>query len=350
MSDAAVLAVDIGGTKTAAALIGRTGEILASASAPTPAQAGPEAIVDGVLDLAARVAAHGPMPSAAGIGTAGVVDVVRGRIISSTDSLARWAGTPVRELVADGLAARLGVRLPVHVQNDVDAHANGELRYGAARGADSALVIAVGTGIGGGVVIDGAVRRGAHHVAGEIAHVPTPGAEHLRCPCGRPGHLEAIGSGVGLYRHYAWLGGTAATDGRGVAALAQAGDQLAARAVHDSAAAIARGIVAAVTVLDPAVVVVTGSVAAAGPLWWTALRETFAAEAIDVLQSVPLVAGELGGDAALLGSAASAWDLVRSGPDSGTDSARGADGTDNARDADDRVPAPRTPDTEGDAR
>lgn len=320
----AVLAVDIGGTKTATALVGRGGEILAAASAPTPAQAGPEAIVAAVLELAGRVAADGPAPVAAGIGTAGVVDVGRGLIISATDSLARWAGTPLRDLVADGLAARLGARIPVHVQNDVDAHAHGELRYGAARGADSALVIAVGTGIGGGVVIDGAVRRGAHHVAGEIAHVPTPGAEHLRCPCGRPGHLEAIGSGVGLYRHYAWLGGSTAADGREVAALAATGDPLAVRAVHDSAAAIARGIVSAVTVLDPALVVVTGSVAAAGPLWWTALRETFAAEAIDVLQSVPIVAGELSGDAALLGAAASAWDVLDDGTAEGAGTAPGA--------------------------
>ena len=114
-------------------------------------------------------------------------------------------------------ATRLAPSAVVHVQNDVDAHALGELRHGAAVGARSALVVAVGTGVGAGIIVDGRALRGARHVAGEIGHVPTPGAEHLLCPCGRRGHLEAIGSGVGMHRHYLSLGGDpAVTDARGI--------------------------------------------------------------------------------------------------------------------------------------
>ncbi|WP_136046145.1 ROK family protein, partial [Microbacterium sp. K41] len=92
-------------------------------------------------------------------------------------------------------------------------------------GAASALIVAVGTGVGAGLILDGRAARGAHHVAGEIAHLPTPGAEHLRCPCGRRGHLEAIGSGIGMHRHFLSLGGDPTIrDARGVATAAAAGD------------------------------------------------------------------------------------------------------------------------------
>lgn len=306
-----VIAVDIGGTKTAVALVDETGGILAADSVPTPARAGADAVIGTALALAERlVSAASTLPVAVGIGAAGVIDVDRGLVISSTDTLAGWAGTALRDVVADGLEQRLGERLPVHVQNDVDAFATGELRYGAARGAESALVIAVGTGIGASIIVDGRVHRGAHHVAGEIAHVPTPGAERLRCPCGRFGHLEAIGSGVGLLHHYHALGGErAVAEGRSVAERAAVGDPLAARAVQESAAAIGRGVAAAVTVLDPRIVVVAGSVTQAGDVWWTAMRDSVRAEVIDVLQDLPIVAGELGGDAPLLGAAAAAWEL-----------------------------------------
>lgn len=199
----------------------------------------------------------------------------------------------------------------VHVQNDVDAHAVGESRRGAAAGAQSAIVVAVGTGVGAGIVMDGVMLRGARYVAGEIAHIPTPGAEHLRCPCGRDGHLEAIGSGLGMHRHYLSLGGApAVADARELAALARGGDVLALRALQESAAAVGRGIAAVVTLIDPELVVVTGGVAQIGGLWWTPMERTFRAEVIDALKTVPLLPGVLGGDAPLIGAAASAWDRI----------------------------------------
>ncbi|MEQ6896632.1 ROK family protein [Microbacterium sp. KR10-403] len=321
-STEAVVAVDIGGTKTAAAVVDREGAILATAAAATPGADGPDAILATAVDVAVRVVAEanaaaragghdGAAIRAVGIGTAGVVDVAAGAIVSSTDTLAGWAGTPVRALVAARLAESIGLDVPVHVQNDVDAHTVGELRFGAARGADSALVVAVGTGIGAGIVIDGRVHRGGHHVAGEIGHIPTPGAEHLRCPCGRMGHLEAIGSGVGMHRHYLSLGGDPAVrDGREVAARAAARDGLARRAVRESAQAIGRGIAAVMTVLDPERVVITGSVAQAGSPWWDALVASVHEQVVDALQDTPVVRGELGGDAPLRGAAASAWQLT----------------------------------------
>ncbi|MFE5409465.1 ROK family protein [Microbacterium sp. NPDC056569] len=309
-----VLAVDIGGTKTAVALVDRAGTILDGLTAPTPALDGPEAVVRTVADLGGllvRRASADARLCGLGVATAGVVDVRAGRIVSSTDTMARWAGTPLAARVREALGALLAEGAEVHVQNDVDAHAVGEFRHGAAHGARSALIVAVGTGVGAGIVLDGRVLRGARHVAGEIAHVPVPGAEHLRCPCGRAGHLEAIGSGVGMHRHYVSLGGDAAVpDARGIVALARDGDPVARRALDDSAAAVGRAVAGAVTLLDPELVVVTGGVAQIGADWWHPMTAALGAEVIDVLSDVPVVPGALAGEAPLRGAAASVWELV----------------------------------------
>ncbi|WP_347123976.1 ROK family protein [Microbacterium sp. SY138] len=304
-----VLAVDIGGTKTAAALADRDDALLRTEVAATPAAQGPVAVVATVVALAGRLlAGSGLRLSGVGIGTAGVVDAGTGTIVSATDTFADWPGTPLAALVRSGLGALLLPDAPVAVQNDVDAHAAGEHRHGAAAGAASALVVAVGTGVGAGVVLDDRAVRGAHHVAGEIAHLPVPGAAHLRCPCGRFGHLEAIGSGIGMHRHFRSLGGDPGiTDARGVAMAAAAADPIARRALDESAAAVGRALAGAATLLDPERIVVTGGVPNIGESWWLPMRAAFHAEAIDALQNTPILPGTLGDYAPLRGAAASAW-------------------------------------------
>lgn len=307
-----VLAVDIGGTKTAAALVDRDGVLLRTETAPTRAAEGPAAVVSTVAGLARRLLAGVPvLLSGVGIGTAGVVNVSTGSIVSATDTFADWPGTPVAQLVREALGESLAPDAPVVVQNDVDAHAEGEYRHGAAADAASVLVVAVGTGVGAGLILDGSALRGAHHVAGEIAHLPTPGAEHLRCPCGRMGHLEAIGSGIGMHAHFRWLGGDPLiADARGVAAAAADGDPIARRAVSESAAAVGRALAGAATILDPERIVITGGVPKIGDAWWTPMQRAFVADAIDALQSTPILPGVLGDDAPLRGAAASAWRAI----------------------------------------
>ena len=314
-----VLAVDIGGTKTAAALVDRQDRLLRTEVAPTPAASGPAAVVATVIMLAERLLAQPLLADAlladggarlvgVGIGTAGVVDAGTGTIVSATDTFADWPGTPLAALVRAGLGAQLPIDAPVMVQNDVDAHAAGEYAHGAAAGASSALIVAVGTGVGAGLILDGRPIRGAHHVAGEIAHMPAPGAEHLRCPCGRLGHLEAIGSGIGMHRHFVSLGGDPTSpDARGVSAAAASDDPIARRALDESAAAVGRTLAAAATLLDPERIVITGGVANIGESWWRPMREAYRREAIDALQNTPILPGTLGDEAPLRGAAASAW-------------------------------------------
>lgn len=193
------------------------------------------------------------------------------------------------------------------MENDVDSHAGGEAWLGAAAGLDSVLMVAVGTGVGGSVVLGGRPLRGAHHVAGEMGHMPSPDAVGLRCGCGREGHLEAIGSGPALHRHYLRLGGSAdALDTRAVYARAASGEELALRAVADSARAVGRAVAGVVTVLDPAAVVVGGGMSQAGALWWEPMVAAARAELIEPLTGIPVRASALGPVAAVLGAARTA--------------------------------------------
>lgn len=305
-----VLAVDIGGTKTAVALLDGDHAVLERAQAPTPGASGPDAIIGTVVALAQQLIERAPDARvvATGVGTAGTVDVERGTIVWATETLADWAGTPLAASLRERLKPLVG-DAPVHVQNDVDAHALGELRRGAAAGATSALMVAVGTGVGASVIVDGRVLRGHRHVAGAFAHVPV-GAAGLRCTCGREGHLEAIGAGVGMHRHYLALGGDpAVTDARGVAARA-GHDPIARVALADSACAVGRAIAGAVTLLDPELVVLSGGVLAAGAAWWEPMEAALRAELIEVLRDVSVVRGSLGEMAPLHGAAAAAWEMV----------------------------------------
>lgn len=307
-----VLAVDIGGTKTSAALVDRDDVLLRTETAPTRAAEGPAAVVSTVAGLARRLLdGSRERIAGVGIGTAGVVNASTGTIVSATDTFSDWPGTPVARLVREALGELLVPDAPIVVQNDVDAHAEGEHRRGAAAGAASVLVVAIGTGVGAGLIVDGRAVRGAHHIAGEIGHLPTPGAAHLRCPCGRRGHLEAIGSGIGMHAHFRSLGGDPlVVDARGVAAAAADGDPIAIRALSESAAAVGRALAGAATILDPERIVITGGVPKIGDAWWTPMLRAFADDAIDALQSTPILPGVLGDDAPLWGSAASAWRAI----------------------------------------
>ncbi|MEW2331596.1 ROK family protein [Micromonospora chersina] len=291
-----VVGIDIGGTKTAAALVDRGGRVRERREAPTPARSGPGAVLDAAAGLAAALlgAAAGPV----GVGTAGTVDPATGSIRYATDSLPGWTGTPV----ADALAARLG--RPVRVTNDVNAAALGECWAGAGRDHAHVLLVAVGTGLGGAIVRNGRVEAGARGAAGEVGHLPAPGAERLRCGCGRHGHLEAIASGSGLAAAYAIETGTEVT-GRTVADRAAAGDAVARRVVDRAGAALGAALAGLVALLDPDAVLVAGG--AAGALL-PAASAAYSAEAPAGWADVPLRPAALGADAVLVGAARLAMD------------------------------------------
>jgi glucokinase len=317
-----VIGVDLGGTKTAAGIVDATGTVHAAESRPTPAAAGAAAIlataVGLVTALLAQARAAGLDPVAVGIGSAGVIDARDGSVVSATDSLTGWAGTPLAAHVAEQSG------LPAYAVNDVHAHNLGEHWRGASAGADSSLLVAVGTGVGGSLILDGGPHLGARAVAGHVGHLASPfayddGGRPLPCSCGRAGHVEAIASGpsiAALYRRLA--GGEAAggdaiagsVTGREVAEMAGAGDPLALRALTTGATAAGQAVGGLANMLDPSVVVVGGGVAGAGDLWWTPFRAALRAELMDPLADLPVVPAALGSSAAIVGAAKFAYDRL----------------------------------------
>jgi glucokinase len=293
--------VDVGGTKIAAGLVGSNGRIHAQLALPTPAAEGAQAVLDEVCRAVRELRARLREPdevTGVGIGTGGVVDHRRGVIVSATGLLRDWAGTHV----ADELRDRLG--LAISVDNDGNALALGEHRFGAGRGYADVLYVAVGTGIGGGLVIGGRLRRGAHHTAGELGHLPVPGAERRSCSCGGHGHIEALASGPAITAAYRRRSANRqAGDLRVVASQAGAGDLDAIEAIGDAATALGKVLAGLVNTIDPEAVVLGGGVARLGPVLWTPLTAAFRAGALPPTAQTPLLPAKLGPQAAIVGAA-----------------------------------------------
>lgn len=294
MTDGPTAGVDIGGTKTRAAVVAPGGEVLASATAPTPS--GGAAMLDVAAGLVERAAASaGVRVAAIGVGAAGVVDPGTGEVLAASDSFAGWVGTNVRT----GLRSRTG--LPVVVTNDVDSFLVGEATWGAVRGVGSAAGIALGTGVGGALWLDGALYRGAG-AAGEIGHMP--GFGDARCTCGQRGHLETLASGRSVERRYAELAGAGGVGAAEIEVRARAGDTTAARVLADAGHAVGSAVLVLAALLDVGHVVVGGGLGRA----WDLLEPALLAR----LRDEPPVSGHpievhralLGADATVVGAAA----------------------------------------------
>ncbi|GIT81192.1 transcriptional regulator [Leifsonia sp. LS1] len=287
-----VVGIDIGGTKTAAALVRPDGRLAHRVEAPTPASQGAEAILDTVAALAAETARRaGGVPAAYGVGSAGGFDE-HGTVVHSTDHLAGWSGTDV----AGGLRARLGA--PVAVVNDVHAAALGEQWAGAP---DGFLFVAVGTGIGGAVVSDGRLLRGASGMAGSVGHVRIPSSRRRICSCGGVDHVEAFASGPGIELTYAEF--SARSLGlREIGRLARGGDVVAAQVIRLAAEELGESLAASVVAVDPGTVLIGGGVSGLGELFVGPLAERLRASLRPPFSAVQVTVAHAGPDAALVGA------------------------------------------------
>lgn len=296
------LAVDIGGTKIAAGLVAADGTLTDRRRTATPAGAGGPAIMAAAVELARPLAARA---AACGIGTAGVVDPA-GRIASATSLLTGWAGTDVK-----GTAER-ALDLPALVLNDCHAAGAAEARLGAARGARTALVVAVGTGIGAAWCEDGRVRTGRSGTCGSLGHLPAPTTAGLPCSCGALDHIEAHASGPAIERAYRAASGRnlpLAAIGR----LAADGEEPAVQAIARAAALLGRVLAGAANLTDPDAIVVAGGVALLGPVLLEPMSAAYRAEALPAPGAVPIVPAMLGEVAALVGAGLQALSTLTNG-------------------------------------
>ncbi len=304
------IGLDLGGTKCLGLAVGADGEVVAEHRVPTPAEGG-EPLLDALAAVAREVAAEaGDDPSSVGVGAPGLVDAAG--VLRFAPNLRAAAGLPI----AEGLGRRLG--LPVTVDNDVTCAAFGEWTIGAAAGVGDALLVALGTGIGGGLVVDGRVARGANGFAGEIGHMVVD-PHGPPCPCGQRGCWERFASGSGLGR----LGREAAearlapevvaraggepdrVRGEHVTDAAQAGDAGAVAILDTFAWWLALGLANLTNVFDPARIVVGGGLVDDAALWLDAVRAAYAGMVVGASDrpEVPIVPASLGASAGAVGAA-----------------------------------------------
>ncbi|MGC5565469.1 ROK family protein [Streptomyces sp. FR-108] len=301
-----VIALDVGGTGMKAALVGADGELLHRARRSTGRERGPDSVVESILAFAADLRAHGEEhfgepAAAAGVAVPGIVDSDRG--IAAYAANLGWRDVPLRKLLSERLAG-----VPVALGHDVRTGGLAEGRIGAGRGADRFLFVPLGTGIAGAIGIDGRVEAGAHGFAGEIGHVVVrPGG--APCPCGQRGCLERYASAGAVGAAWAEVSGDPDTDAAGCAKAVESGDTRARAVWQDAVDALADGLVTALTLLDPRVLIIGGGLAEAGETLFTPLRA--AVERRVTFQKLPsIVPAALGDTAGCLGAGLLAWDLL----------------------------------------
>lgn len=322
MSEDLAIGIDIGGTKVAGGAVDATGRVVTRARSDTPHRSmSPDvvedtivAVVDQILDQLRDEARDSVI--AVGIGAAGFVAADRATVVFAPHL--SWRDEPLRE------ALQRRVRVPISVDNDANAAAWAEWKFGAAQGESHLMIINLGTGIGGGTVVDGRVQRGRFGIAGEFGHMQVV-PNGLRCECGNRGCWEQYASGNALVREardliaakspvatdlLAAVGGDpAALTGPLITAAAQAGDPTAIELLAEIGGWLGVGIANLAAAFDPGTFVVGGGVSAAGPLLLGPARETFRRQlpGRGYRPEARIVAAQLGNEAGLIGAA----DLAR---------------------------------------
>jgi len=307
-----IVGIDIGGTTIKAALLHTNGDILEKTHIPTAVSKGEDGVIEDIHNvinqLLAHVGADKAQVAGIGIGVPGPVQSDTG-VVAEAVNLG-WKNTPLKEK----LEKRTGV--PVFVDNDANNAALGEMWRGSGQGASNLVVVTLGTGVGGGVIINGEIVHGENGVGGEIGHIAIEPLRGPGCNCGKKGCLETLTSATAIIRE----GVAIATDGssprlaevyaskgkltaKDVFDAAMDGDPAAIGVVDKAAFYLGWGLSHLANILNPAKIVIGGGVSAAGPFLFDRIQESFdkftwapAASACTILPA------SLGNDAGVIGA------------------------------------------------
>lgn len=294
------LGIDLGGTNIAAAVVTADGRIHGRASVPTP-RGTPAGAVAGAMLAAGREALgrSGCTPEqlvSAGIGSPGTVDPDEGMI-------RRWykmgfQDVPILSLLADEL------RCPLYLENDANCAALGEYAAGAGKGASALVAVTLGTGVGGGAVLEGAIYTGFNHAGMELGHMAIVHGGR-QCACGRRGCFEAYASASALIARTKQCLSLPEADGQTAFRAAEAGDARARQVVEEYTAYLACGVVNLVNLFQPEVVCIGGGIAGQGERLLAPVREILEREnyARGLPRRTRLVQAALGNDAGVIGAA-----------------------------------------------
>ncbi|MPZ50307.1 MAG: ROK family protein [Dehalococcoidia bacterium] len=314
-----VAGIDLGGTKILSVCVSRDLTIAGRDLRPTDAGLGPDAVIARMAD-SARAAYGGNTIAAAGISAPGPADLTRG-ILTTPPNLPGWHNVPL----ARSIGGHLGV--PTWLENDANAAALAEHRLGAGRGSDHMILVTIGTGLGGGLILDGHLYHGASGAGGEIGHMQLEPEGRL-CGCGRRGCLEALASGSaldaaatdlaeaypdGLIARLAQREGVT-PDARILHLAAESGNAGADAAIHKAGRYLGAGLTNLVDVFNPQVIVIGGSLRKLGSRYLDTARAVVKAEAFpQSYADVRILEAELGDEAPAIGAALLALDNISEG-------------------------------------
>jgi glucokinase len=308
MTSGGVIGIDLGGTKILSVRLDDGLKVVAQDLRETLAEEGPDAVIGRMVNSIAAVAGSLPFRSI-GISTAGPVDINRG-LVTTPPNLPGWRDVPL------GIRISQALGVPAWLENDANAAALAEHRLGAGRGCRHMVLVAVGTGIGGGLILDGRLYHGASGGAGEIGHMLVEPQGRV-CGCGRRGCLEAMASGTaldaaareiaaanpnGLVAEIA-RGQGDEPDARTLDAAADAGDATAREAVERAGAYLGEGLTNLVNIFNPEVVVIGGSVRKSRRYVDTALAVMHRDAYPQHLADVRIAEAELGDESPAIGAA-----------------------------------------------
>ncbi|HQE25713.1 MAG TPA: ROK family protein [Candidatus Atribacteria bacterium] len=319
------LGIDLGGTNTKVALVDEEGMVLERSIIPTRAVRKAEEVVQDIASEAAKLCKRfeerGFKVQAAGIGIPGLIDWEEGVCLLLPNFPNKWKDVPIRKWLEEELS------LPVAVINDVRAITLAEKRFGAGKEVQSLVMVAIGTGIGGGVVLNGDLYIGKDGAAGEFGHL-TVEPNGLRCGCGSWGCLEAYSSGPAMVaqalRALVHQSDTLIRDmvendfsrvsPKIIAEAAQKGDTIAVEIIERAGYYIGQALSCICVVVNPEMIVIGGGVAQAGELLFKSieqgLRERLFIIPVDTIRLVP---AQLGMDAGAIGTATWAKERLEKG-------------------------------------
>lgn len=267
--------IDIGGTNIKFGLVADDGKVLYREQRPTLVEKGPEPLMHLVTNISESLLYYAAEEDYQvrwlGVGTPGAVDNRKGKVIGCSPNIKGWEGMEIGRILHERL------NLPVFVDNDVNAMALAETRFGAAVGYKSVVCITVGTGVGGGVILDGKLWRGANYAAGELGHISID-MNGPQCRCGNNGCVEAYCSSNAIIRRATAKLNNGITqifeevlDGsldnlniKKLFAAAKKEDEIALEVLRETAAYLGRGLAGVVNLFNPEIVVIGGGVADGG--------------------------------------------------------------------------------------
>jgi glucokinase len=317
-----VLAIDLGGTKIAAALIAPDNRVMDRTHSPTLVSEGLQPVIDRIFAMIDRLLSQCTTAAAQldgiAIAAAGAIDTDKG-LITSSPNLPGWSNVPLRDMVRE----RYGV--DSCLVNDANAAALAEHRLGAGRGTNNLIYLTVSTGIGGGIIVNGELYSGISGCAGELGHM-TIDANGPECDCGNVGCLEVFASGKAVAgeakRRIKQGGQSRLTDivsgnlegitAEKVAMAAQGGDRLAMEVISRAAGYLGVGMVNLVNIFNPEMIVVGGGLSKMGELLLGPARQVVKQRVFPLCAgAVRIVTAELGDDAGVLGAAIYARQQIR---------------------------------------